>query len=122
MQTDDAKDSSVSVQLSDHYIKVGDRRVPLLSGQIDYWLHPAMHWRKILSAIRDCSLPIVACYVPGLAGQACISQYPGPSRCLSGSPSFTVQCCRLVHFIISRSGFRAGSGNTLQGRDRHKEC
>lgn len=53
-----------SVELAEHYVMVGRQRIPLICGQIDYWLHPAMHWKRILLALRNCSLPMVACYVP----------------------------------------------------------
>lgn len=64
MESNSQKSKPVSVRLIDHHIQFGDRQVPLLSGEIHYWLHPALHWKDILLAIKNCSLPMVATYVP----------------------------------------------------------
>ncbi|MDR1825372.1 MAG: beta-galactosidase [Bifidobacteriaceae bacterium] len=54
----------MAVDIAGHKLQVGSEAVPLLSGQVDYWLHPAPFWDRILTAVKDIGLPMVACYVP----------------------------------------------------------
>lgn len=54
----------VNVELRGHQLDVGGHAVPMLSGQVDYWLHPAPWWRRILAAVKSIGLDQVACYVP----------------------------------------------------------
>ncbi len=46
------------------FLLVGGEQVPLLGGQIDYWLHPASSWPRLLDSMRRMDLNMVSCYVP----------------------------------------------------------
>lgn len=49
---------------SDGRLRVGSVMVSLLGGQVDYWLHPASSWPRILDSMRRMGLEMVSCYVP----------------------------------------------------------
>lgn len=51
------------VRISDQTIIVGDRRLPLLSGEVHYWRLAPEAWRPVLRRVREMGLRIVASYV-----------------------------------------------------------
>ncbi|MER3406199.1 MAG: hypothetical protein C4289_14435, partial [Chloroflexota bacterium] len=44
-------------------LRIGDRFVPLLSGEVQFWRLDPAHWAPVLDAVRDAGIPIVATYL-----------------------------------------------------------
>ena len=52
-----------TVSIENKKIKVGEQRLPLLSGEIHYWRLDPANWRTVLQRTREMGLNIVATYV-----------------------------------------------------------
>lgn len=54
----------MDVKIKNNRIKVGNKELPLLSGEVHYWrLNPA-NWEKVLESVKELGLDIIATYVP----------------------------------------------------------
>ncbi len=52
------------VEIRDRLIRVGKKRVPLVSGEVHYWRLNPRYWGEILNRVREMGIGIVASYVP----------------------------------------------------------
>ncbi len=52
------------VELKNHKIKIGEKSIPLFSGEVHYWrLNPSV-WEKVLERVKEMGLSVIATYVP----------------------------------------------------------
>ncbi|MBI2896878.1 MAG: beta-galactosidase [Deltaproteobacteria bacterium] len=54
----------MSVSVTSHGLRVGDKEVPLLSGAVHYWRLDRRHWGACLDAVVGLGFPLVETYVP----------------------------------------------------------
>ncbi len=55
--------TSAAVKLEANELHLGEKRVPLLSGEMHFWRLDPEHWEGCLRRIKDMGLPIVATYL-----------------------------------------------------------
>ena len=54
----------IKVQIKKNQICVGNRKVPLVSGEVHYWRLNPEYWREVLCRVREMGIKTVATYVP----------------------------------------------------------
>lgn len=52
------------VEIKNKEIRVGSKKIPLLSGEMHYWRLPPQRWRPILDRVRELGINIISTYVP----------------------------------------------------------
>jgi len=54
----------VSIVVESNGLNIDGRRIPLLSGDVHYWRHPANLWPTLLQKVHDLGLRIISIYIP----------------------------------------------------------
>ncbi len=53
-----------SVTIKKRQVCVGDKHIPLLSGEMHYWRMHRSSWDAALSQVREMGINVIATYVP----------------------------------------------------------
>lgn len=52
------------IQIKKKQVWVGNKTVPLISGEVHYWRHNPNSWKKILEAVKEMGIRVVSTYIP----------------------------------------------------------
>ncbi len=52
------------IQVKDRQLQFGNKKIPLISGEVHYWRLNPSYWKAILTKVKEMGLDIVSTYVP----------------------------------------------------------